>query len=58
MMTITLRKRTVPFAGARRSIPEAPRRVGGPRRIAGEGAWPGEAGERPFLTISAGDHLR
>ena len=47
-----LQSGAVSVPGACRSIPESPRRVGGPRRIAGE------IGERPFVTISANDHLR
>ena len=42
---------TVSVPGACQSIPEAPRRVGGPRRIAGG------VGERPFVTISSDDCL-
>ena len=42
---------TASVPGACRSIPEASRRVGGPRRIAGG------IGERPFVTIPADDHL-
>ena len=52
-----LQNGTVSVAGAGQSIPEAPRRVGGPRRIAGERSAAGEVGERPFVTISADDHL-
>ena len=46
-----LQNGTVPVAGACQSIPEAPRRVGGPRRIAGE------VGGTPFVTISVDDCL-
>ena len=48
---------TVFEAGACHSIPEASRRVGGPRRIAGKPFAAGAAGVAPFLTISADDHL-